>query len=208
VRPPSRQRGVVLFVALIMLVAMTIAAISIVRAIDTGNVIAGNLAFKEASLHATDIGIESAMSVLPTIISTSLENNQTPDASTGATAPTYWYFASQRKTDPTSSLPQNESYDSANTSAGTSIDWNRVPPLPAIGVSGYEVRMVIDRLCVGPPPVTDIQGKCISDKDAGGGSKRADAPVFTSSTRVYYRVTVQSRGPKNSMSIAQATVGR
>ena len=37
------QSGVVLFIALIVLVAMTLAGIAIMRSVDTGNQIAGNV---------------------------------------------------------------------------------------------------------------------------------------------------------------------
>jgi Tfp pilus assembly protein PilX len=40
------QQGVVLLMALIMLVALTLAGIALVRSVDTTNLIAGNLAFK------------------------------------------------------------------------------------------------------------------------------------------------------------------
>jgi Tfp pilus assembly protein PilX len=54
--PPHKQRGVVLLIALIMLVAMTLAGIGMMRSVDTGSVIAGNLAFKQATLNASDTG--------------------------------------------------------------------------------------------------------------------------------------------------------
>ena len=50
------QRGVVLLIALIMLVAMTLAGIGMMRSVDTGSVIAGNLAFKQSTLNASDAG--------------------------------------------------------------------------------------------------------------------------------------------------------
>ena len=55
-----RQTGVVLVMALIALVAITLAALSLVRSIDTGVMIAGNQAFKESCLGASDVAIESA----------------------------------------------------------------------------------------------------------------------------------------------------
>ncbi len=62
--PPSKQRGVILLIALIMLVAMTLAGIGMMRSVDTGSVIAGNLAFKQATLNAVDVGINSAYAAL------------------------------------------------------------------------------------------------------------------------------------------------
>src|ERR687895_391378 len=77
----SRQKGVVLFIALIVLVALMLASISLVRSVDTANVIAGNLAFKQASVQAADFGIEVAAAALPNIVATTLDANVTPSAS-------------------------------------------------------------------------------------------------------------------------------
>lgn len=70
---PGKQRGVVLLIALIALVALTLAGIALVRSVDTGNVIAGNLAFKQAALQVSDTGTEAALTALTTITTTSLD---------------------------------------------------------------------------------------------------------------------------------------
>src|SRR4051812_32753519 len=59
-RLPRRQDGVVLFIALIVLVAMTLAGIAMIRSVDTALGIAGNMAFKQATLQGTDRGIKTA----------------------------------------------------------------------------------------------------------------------------------------------------
>jgi len=59
---PQKQRGVVLFIALIVMVAMSLAAIAMFRSVDTANLVAGNQAFKQSALNSTDIGVAAAMS--------------------------------------------------------------------------------------------------------------------------------------------------
>jgi hypothetical protein len=56
----SRQRGSALFIALISLVTMTLAGIALVRSVDTINLISGNFSFRQAALHASDLGVEAA----------------------------------------------------------------------------------------------------------------------------------------------------
>jgi Tfp pilus assembly protein PilX len=56
-----------LLIALIMLVTMTLAGLGMMRSVDTGSVIAGNLAFKQATLNATDAGINAGYNVLMTM---------------------------------------------------------------------------------------------------------------------------------------------
>ncbi len=58
------ERGTALFVALIMLVAMSIAAVSLVRSVNTTVVVSGNLAFQQAALQAADYGIEGLRDLL------------------------------------------------------------------------------------------------------------------------------------------------
>lgn len=54
------QHGVVLLIALIILVAMTLAGIGMMRSVDMGSVIAGNLAFRKSALNASDTGTSAA----------------------------------------------------------------------------------------------------------------------------------------------------
>src|ERR1044072_4039301 len=87
-RATHGQRGVVLFIALIVLVALMLASVSLVRSVDTANIIAGNLAFKQASVQAADTGIEAAVAALPTIVSSTLNSDSTPTSG----PPNYWYY--------------------------------------------------------------------------------------------------------------------
>ena len=173
---PAKQRGVVLFISLIALVALTLAGIALMRAIDTGNVIAGNIAFKQGALQASDTGVEAALTALPGIISSSLDTNITGQ-----------YFATMQTVD-TKGIP-------------TTINWSSVSKTT---VSGYDVQYVIDRLCQGPTPVTNVQNNCFAEAPLGGGSKKGNAVVFSSSAAVYYRVTVRVTGPRNTVSMVQS----
>src|SRR5438876_4723947 len=56
----SRQRGVVLFIALIVMVAMSLAAIALMRSVDTTSAVIGNLAFRQASILPSNFAIEDA----------------------------------------------------------------------------------------------------------------------------------------------------
>ncbi|HVK56287.1 MAG TPA: hypothetical protein VM532_14830 [Burkholderiales bacterium] len=198
-RSRLRQRGVALFVALVMLIAMSLIAVTVVRSMDTGVVIAGNMAFKQASLQATDVGVEIGVAALPDIIANLPDTDRLPSNSTPSG---YWYYATQRKASASGMTLQDE----ASASIETPIDWDQVPI--ARTINDYDVRVVIDRLCEGPAPVSDFHGKCVADKESGGGSKRPDVTNFNVAVRTYYRITVHSMGPKNSVTVAQAIVGR
>jgi type IV pilus assembly protein PilX len=139
-----RQRGVSLIVVLIMLVVMLLGALAAARMIDSGTLVAGNIARNEASAHAADVGVNSAFDDVRTLVD---EN-----ANAGG-----WYFAT-RRSDDTDGLPSD------------GVVWNNARE---VIVGQYRVRYVIDRQCT-TAPVTDPASQCLlrEDKrdiyDAGG----------------------------------------
>jgi Tfp pilus assembly protein PilX len=187
----NRQRGVVLIIALIALVAMTLAAIGLVRSHSTGSLIAGNMAFKQDTLQATDQAFEMALDWLAANLSTTAEADVSNQ-----------YFALQQPVDP--------------LGVPTTIDWNTVPCRTGTGAAvtcgsvaagSNRIQYVIDRLCQGGLPVTDKDANCVQDQATGGGSKRAGVPVFAGTGMIYYRVTARVQGPRGTTTLAQAVVG-
>ena len=69
------QQGVILFIALIVLVAMSLAGIALMRSVDTNVLVAGNLAFRQANTAYGDTGVEAARTWLLANMA-SLNNNQ------------------------------------------------------------------------------------------------------------------------------------
>lgn len=183
-----KQGGVSLVIALIALVAMTLAGFALIRAVDTSNVISGNLAFRQATLHATDVGVETALTTLGTIVTTSLDANYPSGCASGACN----YY------------PTKQVVNAAGIP--TAIDWTLVPGTTVD--ASYAVQYVIDRLCDGPTPVTDITSKCMHTTGLSVGSKRAGAVSFTSAQQVYYRATIRAVGPRNTVSIVQVLYAR
>lgn len=59
--PQADQRGVVLLIALIILVALTLSAVALVRSMDTTNLIAGNMSFNQSAILAGERSTELAM---------------------------------------------------------------------------------------------------------------------------------------------------
>lgn len=186
----SRQIGTALFIALISLVALSFAGLALIRSVDTTNMISGNLAFRQASLHATDVGVETAVTALGTIVTTSLDANYPGGCAVGVCN----YYATQQVVD-AKGVP-------------TSINW-ATGGVPSTTVDGsYAVQYVIDRLCKGPTPVTDLAGNCYAAALLGGGTKKSGGIVFSSTVQVYYRATVRVTGPRNTVSIVQILLKR
>ncbi len=180
------QRGVVLFTALIVLVAMTLAGISLMRRVDSGVIIAGNLAFRQAATHVADLGIEAARFWL-TNTSTTMQFDSAGSA----------YYAT--------------SQDTVNVL--TNFDWNTAVTTTGAyaGPTGYTVRYVIHRLCAGTGPAASAG--CISTSvttsSASTGTKGAaayGALALQTTASALYRITVRVDGPRNTLSYIQSTV--
>lgn len=193
VRLAKRQRGVVLFIALIALVAMTMAGIALMRSVDTANVIAGNFAFKESALHATDVGAEIGMTALPALVST-----------TGANATANKYFPTKQLTD-AQGIP-------------TTADWSAIP---STNISnGESAQYIVERMCdmvpasgVTPAHAPDINNRgevtdyCITAPQCSPGVS-INMPPFCVAGDIYYRITTRVTGARGTVSVVQSVVTR
>ena len=174
------QQGVVLFISLIVLVAMTLAGIAVMRSVDTNNIIAGNLAFRNAATSAGDAGIEIARSWLSTQTAGVLSND-------GA-----GYYANWQ---------EDFDYRVFNW-AGSSIN-------VGTDSVGNAIYYVIHRMCKESTKAVDSTdcskvGAAATGSSKGGGSYGVAA--LTGGSLVYFRVTTKIVGPRNTVSYIQAFV--
>jgi Tfp pilus assembly protein PilX len=199
----AAQRGAVLFITLIVLVAMTLAAIALVRSVDTTTLVAGNLAFHQSTTHYGDKGIESAITWMTA-------------AGTDLTVDGQGYIAAGADT--TASPTVNPRLDGQNGYAGPpqveSWDhyWsylagsNKVRSL-GVDASGNTVSYVIHRLCLNAGIATGASCTPTPPLTAGqGSSKSAGNIALNYSSQVYYRITVRVDGPKNTVSYVQSII--
>lgn len=194
------QRGVVLFVALIVLVAMSLAGIALMRSVDTNVLIAGNLAFRQGATMAGDWGVEAARGWLnANTAGTTLESDQPGVVGGGG----YW-------------ANWQSGADLYGGTAGTTDDynWNNAVTV-GTDAGGNEVRYVIHRLCSQAGATTASGVSCVK---VGGGGGSGPASTGTKGTvsygsaalpgvsSTYYRVTVRIAGPRNTLGFVQAVV--
>ncbi len=207
---PNRQNGVVLFIVLIVLVAMTLAGIALVRSVDTGNMIAGNLAFKQGATLAGDAGTEAAITWLQTIQkiagSASFDNDQ-PAAG--------YYATSQDTLDMTSSSNDpkralvNWSFNSCN---GATTPACISPAQPISAGAGNMVTYIIHRLCQSSGDPNSPSNTCANyiatsstspkkgEMKYGGGNLSQPLP------QQYYRITSRTVGPRNTVSFVETII--
>jgi type IV pilus assembly protein PilX len=193
--PRRAQRGVVLFIALIVMVALSLAAVALVRSIDTTNAVIGNLGFRMSSILPANLAVESATAAL------------FPDADPGGVVhipdptvdvPAQNYFASRQAGEDPRGVPVV--LQKASTAATLA---KALPPVDA-GSAGQAttVRYVIERMCVNPGPVTPANCNRLPPKGITGDT--ANDPALNPPPTPYYRVTVRVDGPQNTASFLQA----
>jgi hypothetical protein len=137
---PRRERGVALFIALIAMVVLSLAGVALIRSVDTTGSVAGNLAFREASVPAVNMAVEEAVQAL--YFSKVIANPEVDDLPNR-------YYAKLQAGELPNGVPA--------VLAGTYSAMKKAYPA-AFGVTKYpsttaEVRAVIERICA-PDPVS------------------------------------------------------
>ncbi|KQZ41426.1 hypothetical protein [Duganella sp. Root1480D1] len=198
-----RQHGVALVMALIVLVAMTLAGLAMMRSVDTSSMIAGNLAFKQSAAISADAGVEAAIAWL----------SARPGGLDNDAGDSGYSASSQASLD----LTGNDTPE-----ANDDLDWNdkgNVAQLP-VDVAGNQVSYVIHRMC-------DVAGefdpaKCSTAPSGaqgiGDNSIGILRPMLTyqplnntgvsGTTVALYRITVRVIGPRSNVSFVQAVISQ
>ncbi|HVK56085.1 MAG TPA: hypothetical protein VM532_13780 [Burkholderiales bacterium] len=185
----QKQEGLILMVALIVLVAMTLAGIALVRSVDTSNVIAGNLAFKRGTVQASEIALNTARSKFQTggvLFGDEVRNldNKTQN-----------YSAVQLAVNNPRGIPDilvNKATFDSQFTAPRITDPN----------TNEEMRYVIERLCTRSGP-SAREFCALADQTSISGSDNKSILDLTSP--VLFRVTVRVDGPRNTVSFTQTT---
>ncbi len=182
---PRKQHGVVLFIALIVLVAMSLAGVALWRSIGTGVLIAGNIALQRGAVTSSDGGMETARAWLMTQSPTTLNSTQ-----------------------PTGYISNwDERFDA------TTFDWDTlstvVAPVGTPDAAGFATSYVVHRLCKLPNIGTNAPSQqCLTVTVAGGSSSRGGGGYgvtpLSGTTYIYYRITSRALGPRNTVSYTQS----
>jgi hypothetical protein len=200
--PSGRQRGVVLFVALIVMVALSLAAIALIRSVDTTNAIVGNLAFRLASILPANASIEQAASALFS------------DADIGSVVhipdktinvPAENYFACRQGL-PTCGGPVEDArgvpavLQKKSTASALTMKFDATDS--STPATDTQVTYLIERMCGASGPATTLNCDLVPPK-GNPGNTLGDAEASPGSVP-FYRVTVRVDGPKNTASFVQA----
>jgi type IV pilus assembly protein PilX len=191
-RRPSRrdQRGIVVFVALIAVVLLSLAAVALMRSVHTSTLVVGNLAFRQAAMSMSTAAVETAVYDMfpPSATIADLRND---DLNRN-------YYASLQAGEDALGVPAV--LQSVGAYPGT------FKQLTDSAQSGNTARYVIERMCLPASVGKNASGtecEMIPPKQALG--QTANEQYGIPFPRVpYYRLTVRVDGPNNSVTFSQA----
>jgi type IV pilus assembly protein PilX len=189
----DRQRGVVLYVALVVLIVMALVGIAMMRGSGSGISIAGNLSMKQNATNVADIGTEAARAWIMAQNAGTLSNDQPG------------YFSSWTE----------GSLDGTPGSAGdpAKLDWTQATTVTVDDGTGNQVRYIVHRLCETPNMPPNSPAQHCADVNASGdasgqshGGVGYPGPGPSLSTQPYFRISSQVTGPKNTVSYIQVVM--
>lgn len=205
--PPSpayrTQRGVVLFIALIVMVAMSLAAIAMFRSVDTANLVAGNQSLKQSALNSTDVGLVKAMAKFASGGFLLTDANTHSDSSTNCyVATTLQGTSLDSRGIPKLLLDPATIKSPFTTSFTTTYDGN----CKITNANGDVVRYIIDRQCdASAAGAAATNAHCLVASTST--SAQSDNNKQTGSESIpLYRVSVRVDGPRNTVSYVQAVI--
>jgi hypothetical protein len=207
------QRGVSLIFALLALAAISLAAVALVRSVDSGALLIGNLGFKQDATAAADRAAEAARAWL-----------MTPGNDLTVDGPGY-YATSQEGLDPTGRLTSaatpmavvnwGEADSCACMSAPATCSSCSRLPSNVISLNGGAVRAryLITRLCPSTGAVTASNAcaqpaaNAISNASARGEIRVGTETRPTDAAQVpYYRIIVRTVSGRNTVSFTETVL--
>lgn len=210
----SGQQGISLIFALIALLLIGLSTLALVRSVDTGALVLGNMGFKQDATVAGDQAVRTAFNWLKLQTTTTL----------GADNTAAGYYASSRDTDSTKPLDLTGQQFPGNSNR-LLIDWNKdscayssvgtcslVPTDPAVKTANgnNSLRYTIFRLC----GMTDADATAAGTNNncvvpaaqAGNGNEAGKLAPTLPASGYFYRIVVQVQGSRNSVSFIEAIV--
>lgn len=200
-----RQRGVALFFALISMLALMLAAVALIRSVDTSTIISGNLAFQRSTTASADSGTEAAITWLAATETANAGINVLTDTTHpfNQNAATSGYYANL------------DTSKSLTATSGTRFLWDSTDSaLVGTDAAGNTTRYIIQRMCrtagVGVSSADCMFSSAMMDNNGQNIPLPQDvckgAGCPSAGQTPLMRITSRTTGPRNSISYIQAFV--
>jgi len=195
----AAQRGVVLFVALIVMVALSLAGIALVRSVETATLVAGNLAFRQGSVPVSTAAVEKATVDLfeGPAVGVGIVKKDLDDM-------TQNYYASWQRSDDQYGVPKELQGNLSAYPAGAQKITDTA--------TGNTARYIIERMCLNTAPAyADAFSPAVKYCDLmppkqAPGTTTGELNKVALPRIPFYRLTIRIDGPNNTVAFSQATL--
>ena len=173
------QRGMTLLLVLILLTVMMLGGLALARMAESSALVSGNVAGKDASVHASEVGWNAAFEQVKALAD--------EDKNTGN-----WYWASMQPTNSATGIP-------------TGIDFDTTPVIDG-GVGRYTVTYAVERMCT-VAEVKASTRECLVKFDPDTPvDMQTDPPDFQTKNSRQFRITVRVTDPRGTQTWTQSLV--
>ena len=215
-RPGRNQVGIVLFFALLALAVMSIAAVALIRSVDTNALLSGNMVFRQSASAASNVALEGVAENIARNISLANSVRHLP-------AQGYYANCSRFDTQPDALVCDGArlttmAWDNANSSLVPEQTDGNAEIRNGVDRQGNQIRYVIERMCNfnqaeidAGNAATDASrclmasaGRCKPPPDGQSFGEQSPCPNQASSP--LYRLTLRISGPKNTLTFMQSFI--
>ncbi|WP_029147767.1 hypothetical protein [Methylophilus sp. 5] len=217
-KPRVYQRGIVLFFALLALAVMSIAAVALIRSVDTNALLSGNMVFRQSASVASNVALEGIAQNIAQSVTLTASLSHHP-------AQGYYANCSQFDNQPDAlvcdaSQLTNMAWSDGNSSLAPSQTDGNDEIRNGIDRQGNEIRYVVERMCnysnaeINAGSAMNDASRCMMASSPSNGENcshnTANIELFkrctASSDSPLYRVTLRIAGPKNTVTFMQSFI--
>lgn len=170
------QRGVTMLVVLMLMSVMLLGGLALARLTEIGSLATGNSAYREASLQASEVGINTAYAAVKAL------SNEESDTGN-------WYWATIQSADATTGIP--------------TITWSSAPE---VVVGSYSVRYAVERMCNTAPVSNTLRQCLVKQVPQSPESNVYGREALDPPNSRQFRITVRVTGPKDTETWVQSLV--
>jgi hypothetical protein len=199
--------------ALMTLVALSLAAVALVRSVNTGTLVVGNLGFKQDTTAYAEQASEAAIAYLSDQISgTTLNANVTAEG---------YYATSYQELDATNRTPAvttravvDWAGDACAAYTAGSFAGGCLTPKVSVAANGNTTRYLITRLCSAALSATDPANVCAGPLTTSAAASTEKGGIdYANPTRFgvpgagpYFRIVVRATGARNTTTYTETIV--
>lgn len=216
--PSSRHAGIVLFFALLALAVMSIAAVALIRSVDTNALLSGNMVFRQSASSASNVVLEGITENITRDVTLANSITHHPQLA-------YYANCSQFDAQPNALICDGNRlttmvWDDANSRLAPNQTDGNAEIRNGFDRQGNEIRYIVERMCsysnaeINAGNAISDSGRCMMASSPSNGENCshniANIELFrrciAASDSPLYRVTLRIAGPKNTLTFMQSFI--